>query len=164
MPNLDNANTAYQNLPSQLQSLILATVNADGSPAVSYAPYVMDESYQMYIFASGLASHTANLVSRRDVSVLFIADESQSPQIFARQRLTYQCEVRPIPRDSSLWPAVIQKFAERFGEIIETLSSLGDFQVFQLSPRSGRFVMGFGAAYEVDPDHLGQLKPSALRG
>ncbi|MBU6228485.1 MAG: pyridoxamine 5'-phosphate oxidase family protein [Cyanobacteria bacterium REEB459] len=164
MPDFDSVNAAYQNLSNQLQSLILATVNADGSPQISYAPYVMDEIHQIYIFASGLAGHTANLLRGGEVSVLLIADEAQSAQIFARQRLTYQCTVQPVPRDSALWSRVSDRFLDRFGDIIETLLSLGDFQIFQLSPRGGRFVMGFGAAYEVDPNRLSQLKPGPVRG
>ncbi|MEL7331289.1 MAG: HugZ family protein, partial [Cyanobacteria bacterium J06560_2] len=32
-----------------------------------------------------------------------------------------------------------------------------DFRIFQLTPHTGRFVMGFGAAYSVDPDDLTKL-------
>ncbi len=163
MPNFESANAAYQSLSSQLQSLILATVNPDGSPQVSYAPYVMDESYQIYIFVSGLAAHTANLITTGEASVLLITDEAQSPQIFARQRLTYQCGGKPVPRDSPLWQTTTARFEERFGDIVQTLCSLGDFQLLQLSPRSGRFVMGFGAAYNVDPSHLDQLQPGPVK-
>ncbi|MEB3313462.1 MAG: pyridoxamine 5'-phosphate oxidase family protein [Cyanobacteriota bacterium] len=79
---------AYQALPSQLKSLMLATVNPDGSPQASYAPYLMDADRQFYIFVSGLSAHTANLLRTGQASVLLIQDEGQSPQVFARQRLS----------------------------------------------------------------------------
>jgi putative heme iron utilization protein len=49
------------------------------------------------------------------------------------------------------------RFEQRFGDIIAMLRSLEDFQIFCLSPQEGRFVMGFGAAYVVDPTQLNQL-------
>jgi heme iron utilization protein len=37
------------------------------------------------------------------------------------------------------------------------MKSLADFRIFKLRPYSGRFVVGFGAAYAIDPNDLGQL-------
>jgi putative heme iron utilization protein len=56
------------------------------------------------------------------------------------------------------------QFETRFGEIIVMLRQLEDFQLFHLSPQGGRFIMGFGAAYEVDPNNLGQLQEGAITG
>ena len=35
--------------------------------------------------------------------------------------------------------------------------ALPDFRIFQLTPRDGRFVIGFGAAYQISGDNLSQL-------
>lgn len=42
----------------------------------------------------------------------------------------------------------------RFGEIIDGLSNLEDFVLFNLKAEKGLFVKGFGQAYEVSGDDL----------
>ncbi|MGF1566612.1 MAG: HugZ family protein [Nodosilinea sp.] len=162
MANFESVLAAYQTLLSQVQSLMLSTINVDGSPHASYAPYVKDETYQLYIFTSGLSAHTQNLLKTRQASVLLIADEGQTQQVFARQRITYDCQAERLERDTTRWQQIAAIFEQQFGEIIEMLRQLEDFQIFCLSPHRGRFVMGFGAAYEIDPKNLNQLIPQAI--
>lgn len=164
MPSFDAALTAYQTLSQRVKSLMLSTVNLDGTPHASYAPFVMDDAYQIYLLTSGLSAHTQNLLRTGQASVLIIEGESQTQQVFARQRLTYDCQVTPIPRQSERWEAQMAQMETRFGNIIVMLRQLEDFQLFGLSPRSGRFVMGFGAAYQVNPHDLSQLQAGALTG
>ncbi len=159
MPNLsqDELNHAYRAFLGPFKSVILGTVSAAGQPQASYAPCVRDEVGNIYIFVSGLSAHTQNLTATGKASTLFIEDESQTPQIFARKRLSYDCTAALVARDSEPWQAVVQQFEARFGNIIEVMKGLADFRVFRLCPRSGRFVIGFGAAYEVDPSDLKRL-------
>ncbi|QQE64681.1 hypothetical protein GFS31_13620 [Leptolyngbya sp. BL0902] len=164
MPSFDAALTAYQTLPQRVKSLMLSTVSADGNPHASYAPFTIDDTYQIYLLTSGLSAHTQHLLSTGRASVLIIEDESQTQQVFARQRLTYDCQVIPIPRHSEGWEIQIAQMEARFGPIIAMLRQLEDFQLFRLSPQAGRFVMGFGAAYAVDPNNLSQLQAGAITG
>lgn len=164
MTRFETAQTAYQVLPTRVKSAMVSTVNADGTPHASYAPFVMDDLHQIYLLTSGLSAHTPNLLRTGRASVLIIEDESQTQQVFARQRLTYDCHVAPIDRQSEPWETQMAQFEARFGDIITMLRQLEDFQLFHLSPQSGRFVMGFGAAYGVDPNNLGQLQEGAITG
>ncbi len=157
MPSFTAVLAAYQDLPARVHSLMLSTVNDTGQPQASYAPYVIDDDCQIYIFTSGLSAHTANLQTTGMASILLIEDEADAPQVFARQRITYDCQARLLPRATAAWEAVADRFEQRFGEIIPMLRSLDDFQIFCLSPQAGRFVMGFGAAYAVDPENSSQL-------
>ncbi len=157
MLSFDAVLAAYQDLPQRVRSLMLSTVNGSGQPQASYAPYVIDNHYQIYIFTSGLSTHTANLHATGLASVLLIEDEAETAQVFARQRISYDCRATLLPRGTTAWDAIADHFEQRFGEVISMLRSLEDFQIFCLSPQGGRFVMGFGAAYVVDPQHLGQL-------
>lgn len=157
MPSFESVLAAYQGLPTRVHSLMLSTVDGEGAPQASYAPYVMDDDYQLYIFTSGLSAHTQNLQKTGLASVLLIEDEAEAGQIFARQRITYGCQARLLPRGTAAWEAIADRFEQRFGEIIVMLRSLDDFQIFCLSPQSGRFVMGFGAAYAIDAQNLSQL-------
>ena len=154
---LDKAQKIYQHFPEQFQSIILSTVNDRGIPHVSYAPFVMDEAKNLYILASDLATHTQHLRNSGKASVLFIAEESQTQQIFARTRLTFDCTVTLIERQTKQWDVMVDHLQARFGEIVGVLRGLMDFHLFQLTPHQGQFVLGFGQAYRITGEQLDVL-------
>lgn len=157
MSSIETAIAAYQNFTDSFNSVILSTISTEGKPNASYSPCVIDDQKNIYIYVSGLATHTQNLHATNKASVMFIDDESQTSQIFARRRLVYECTATLIPGNSSQWQFIIQRFENSFGNIIQIMRDLPDFRIFQLTPTSGRFVIGFGAAYEVDPNNLNTL-------
>ncbi|MBP5975009.1 pyridoxamine 5'-phosphate oxidase family protein [Brasilonema sp. CT11] len=157
MSQFETALAAYQSFTDSFQSLMISTVSADNTPNASYAPFVIDESKKIYIYVSGLSTHTQNLHAVPKASVLFIDDESQTKQIFTRRRLTFDCTATLVERETELWKQIVDSFEARFGEMIQILRDLPDFRIFQLTPSKGRFVIGFGAAYEVDPNDLSTL-------
>lgn len=157
MSQLEKATLEYQQFTQEFQSIIISTVNDEGMPNGSYTPFVMDEFKNIYIYVSGLSPHTQNINLNHKVNVLFIEDEAQTPQIFARRRLNYDCTATLIERETEEWLNTVEKFAAHFGEIIELLRGLADFRVFKLTPHSGRFVIGFGQAYYIDGDNLEKL-------
>ena len=91
------------------------------------------------------------------MSVLFIDDEIKTKQIFARRRLNFDCTTTLITRETEKWQEIVDKFEIRFGELISTLRSLPDFRILQLTPNTGRFVIGFGTAYNISSDNINQL-------
>jgi heme iron utilization protein len=157
MSQLETAQAAYQGFTDKFKSVIISTVSQQGVPNASYAPFIMDESKNIYIYVSGLSTHTQNLQAVPKVSVLFIEEESQTKQIFARRRLNFDCEATLVERETQSWNQTVDSFESRFGEIISVLRDLPDFRIFQLKPATGRFVIGFGAAYEVDPNNFSSL-------
>ena len=157
MSQLEKATLEYQQFTQEFQSIIISTVNDEGMPNGSYTPFVMDEFKNIYIYVSGLSPHTQNINLNHKVNVLFIEDEAQTPQIFARRRLNYDCTATLIERETEKWLNIVRKFEAHFGEIIELLRGLADFRVFKLTPHSGRFVIGFGQAYHIDGDNLEKL-------
>ncbi|WP_066375542.1 MULTISPECIES: HugZ family protein [unclassified Anabaena] len=157
MSQIEKAQAEYEGFCQQFESVIISTVNAEGVPNASYTPFVMDDAKNIYIYVSGLSTHTKNIYANPHVCVLFIEDESQTNQIFARRRLSFDCTATLIERESETWKLVVEQFHGRFGEIIEVLRGLADFRIFQLTPSEGRFVIGFGAAYQITGDRLHQL-------
>ena len=129
------------------QTLQLATLDAQGEPAISYAPFVRDAAGNFYVFISGLASHTQDLLRHPQVAVMLIADEQDARQIFARTRATYTCFAEVVKRDADDYAPVLDAMQNRFGEVMGVLRGLADFVLFRLQPQSGRFVMGFGQAF-----------------
>ncbi|EMV9317021.1 heme utilization protein HutZ [Vibrio vulnificus] len=135
------------------QTLQLATVDADGRPNVSYAPFVQNqEGY--FVLISKIARHARNLLENPQVSLMMIEDEEGAKQLFARKRLTFDAVASVIERDTQLWHQVITQMEERFGEIVSGLSQLEDFFLFNLKAERGLFVKGFGQAYQVSGDDL----------
>ena len=157
MNQLNKATVEYQQFTQEFQSIIISTVNDEGIPNGSYTPFIMDEFRNIYIYVSGLSIHTQNINLNQKVNVLFIEDEAQTSQIFARRRLNYQCTASLIERETDEWSNIVGKFEARFGEIIEMLRGLADFRIFKLTPDSGRFVIGFGQAYDISGDNLDKL-------
>ncbi|WP_373529865.1 HugZ family protein [Nostoc sp.] len=157
MSQLENIQAEYEKFPEGFQSVIISTVSALAIPNASYAPIVMDDSKNIYIYVSGLSTHTKNLYANPHVSVLFIEDEGKSNLIFARRRLSFDCTATLIERETDKWNQIVEQFQQQFGQIIEVLRGLSDFRIFQLTPSEGRFVVGFGAAYQISGDNLHQL-------
>ena len=85
---------------------------------------------------------------------MMIEDEEGSKQLYARKRLTFDAQASVVERETDLWTQVIGQMQERFGEIIDGLSQLQDFSLFNLKAENGLFVKGFGQAYQVSGDDL----------
>lgn len=133
------------------KSLILATIDENGNPLSSYAPFVLVEG-RFYILVSYMAKHTKNLRDQKIVSVMLIEDESSTKQIYARDRLTIDCNVHLVELKSEKWQKGIEHLISRHEKIVEMLSELNDFVLFELLPQKGNYVNGFGSAYTVNPD------------
>lgn len=131
------------------KSVILASVDAEGIPNSSYAPFVQVDN-TLYILVSFMAKHTKNLAEGRKTSVMFIEDESATKQIYARERLTIEAAPSQIERDSDLWNTVITKLKETHGKVVDVIADMQDFILIALKPLKGSYVNGFGSAYLVD--------------
>lgn len=134
---------------ASFRTLLMATVSADGAPEASYAPFIRADDNCFYVYVSGLSRHTGNLEGSGRVSVLFIEDERDVKQLFARTRLTFSCRAELIERESQRWHAIMDMFHDAFGNVIELIRPLADFKLFRLQPQSGIYVKGFAQAYRV---------------
>ena len=143
----------------QFHSVLIGTSDTNGEPDLSYSPVIYHNS-RFYILISQLSPHTGHLYRRSTAALLFIEDERDSEQIYARRRLSFSCSAQPCKRDDQTWQTLIPLFQKQFGPIIDTLTGLNDFVLFQLQPTQGRWVTGFGHAYGFSgmdfrkPEHL----------
>lgn len=135
-------------LISSCRSVILATVNGEGSPNASYAPFARIEN-RFYILVSFMSRHTRNLRDIGKVSAMFIEDEANTKQIYARDRLTLDVQTREIKRGTSAWEEGIEKLKAAHGKVLDILVGLEDFIMIELTPVAGSYVNGFGSAYYV---------------
>lgn len=142
----DAAEEALRFLES-FASVVISSVNSNGEPEASYAPFVRLEDNAFYIYVSQLARHTANILDTGRASLLFLEDEAAAAQLFARRRLTFKCIASTIERGSSRWTEILNVFDGKFGEVMKMIRPLEDFVLFRLDPDSGGYVRGFAQAY-----------------
>lgn len=147
----------FQAFLTQFQSVILATVSADGRPESSYAPYLYHNGC-FYIYVSELAAHTRNLLVSSeacpDVSLMWIESEQETRNVFARKRATIHATAQAVPRDSEAWADLMGLMAERLGDTIGLIRPLTDFHLFELTPHSASYVTGFAKAYRLEGETL----------
>lgn len=139
----------YQTLLTHQQTMMMGTITENDKPLVSYTPFVTDADNKFYIYVSGLSQHTRNLTRTKQVSLMLIADEGQSPQIFARHRVTLSCQAECLSRESGDWQAAATLYDARFKTMFALLRDFTDFHMFRLTPKQGFLVIGFGEAYEM---------------
>ena len=148
------------------QSMVLSTQALSGELECSVVPFVHLDNGTFAILVSELAQHTQNLLGLLNagkfasnqksdnlksaglVAGLLVADESATEQLFARERLSLQLAAEHITADSETHSQILELMKVQFGDVIEVLAGLPDFHCFKLQVKSGRYVRGFGAAYE----------------
>lgn len=141
---------AFDTLCKEQKTLLLSSVCDSGEPLISYCPFWRGDNGWFYIFVSDLAEHSKNLQRQSSVSVMILRDESESRNLFARERASWLCEVVGIDRNSEEAGQILDQFENRQGATVKLLRGLSDFNLYGLKPVSGRYVMGFGKAFELD--------------
>ncbi|GEA51912.1 heme utilization protein HutZ [Vibrio inusitatus NBRC 102082] len=142
-----------QEFRNTCKSLQLATITKEGLPHVSYSPFAFDQA-GYYILVSDLAAHGQNLKGNRNVSIMMVQDEASAKSVHARKRLTFDTTAEHIDKSSKQGKAGVNALIERFGEMAQNLAQLGDFNLYKLTPSSGRYVKGFGQAFNVSGNDL----------
>lgn len=139
------------------QSLVLGTMGQEGYPFNSYAPFVYDTN-RLYIVISDIATHARNLQHFPKASALFIEDESVTTNIFARKRLSLQCDVHKLDRNTEVFSKITNGFKEKFDpSMVNVLMQMPDFNVYMLTPIGGEATFGFGEAYVVGGENMDEL-------
>lgn len=151
------AKETFANLRESVRCCMLATVSPGGNPLSSYAPVFIDSAGDYFVYISAMAKHYAHLRKTGLASVSLIEDESKAEELFARKRVTIDCEATLIARDSEGWLCGISGLETRHGSTMGYLKELVDFDLFRLRPQEGRLVLGFGKAYRVHGPGLSEV-------
>lgn len=143
----------------QIQTVILGTLDKGGLPFSSYAPYVYDQN-RFYVYISDIATHAKNLKRTPKASLFFVEDESKTNNLFARKRVSLQCESRLINRDDERFDEVMALFAQKFdAKMVATLQKMLDFNLYEFQTTYGEATFGFGKAYFIGGEHMDELIP-----
>lgn len=144
---------------SAFRSVVIGTIDENTHPFASYAPFVYDD-HRYYVFISDIAKHARNLRRTPKASLLFIEDEAQATNLFARKRVSLQCDADIILRSSEHFNAVMETFASKFSaEMIDALLGMQDFNLHAFRVVAGEAVFGFGEAYTLGGEHMETLMP-----
>lgn len=146
-----------QELLDPFESTVLGTLGSNGYPFSSYAPFYYDGEV-VYIFISDIATHDKNIQATPKASAFFIEDESITENIFRRKRISLQCDVKKIDRESQQFTLVMQNFQAKFeASTLTMLMGMNDFNLYALTPIYGEATFGFGEAYNIGGEKMNQL-------
>lgn len=137
----------YQELVTSTKSIFLSTIGLDGNPFLSYAPFVEHQG-KVYLYLSQIAEHYKNIENNSAIDVMLAADESNTKNIFARERARFKGEAKNVGNEG--YEEVFAKFEQKFGAPTFKMLRTLDFSLFELTLSNGRYVVGFGQAYDVD--------------
>ena len=135
----------------------LATLEADGSPFVSMAPFAPEPVQRwLVLHVSALAQHSGNMAREPRVSLLVMQPEQAEQPVHALPRLTLLGQASLLEPGSESWARCRAAYLARFPEA-EPMTRLGDFSFVAIRPEGARQIAGFGAARSLEPDELRQL-------
>ena len=154
---MKNIYKEYYVFMKKAKNVYISSVDENNKPEISYSPCVVDDEKNVYILVSDLSKRTSSLVQGRNVSLMFIEPEEQCEEMYVRIRLIFECSTKQIERKTEEWDEQVPFFLDRFGDIINVLTSLSDFKMFCFSPVSGSYVKGFGKAYTIEGESLDQI-------
>ena len=132
----------------------------DGESNLAMVAYaVADDFSAFYIHVSKLGKHTTDMEKDPRVSLLITErdDDRADSQTLARVSIRGVAEI--LSRTRSEYTEVRNLYLERFPEA-EKLFSLGDFNMWKITPEGGRYVAGFARAFNLVPEAM--KKASAL--
>lgn len=143
-------------------SVSLATLSANNEVVCSYAPFVSTK-WGNYIYISEVSEHFNNIKANpNNIEIMFLEDESKAASVILRKRLRYRVNATFLERG--------QKFDEIYDEFerqtegeggIKTIRQMLDFHLIKLEFKKGRFVKGFGAAYDIENGSITHVGASA---
>lgn len=139
----------YLQFIANRKTVILSLIDDEGKPFISYAPFVKKEG-KLFIYISKIADHYRYMESNEFVDVLLIADESATKNNFATERARLNCTSINIGNDGH--DDIFALFNAAHGAPMMDLLRGLDFSLFELTPVSGRYVVGFGLAFDIDVD------------
>ncbi len=136
-------------------SVCLATLSPGAEVVCSYAPFVGTE-FGNFIYISEVSEHFTNIKTHpNNLEVMFLEDESKAASVILRKRLRYRTRASFISR-GEFFDKIYDEFERQTGGAggIKTIRSMLDFHLVQLKFLKGRFVKGFGQAYDIKGEEI----------
>jgi len=126
----------------------------NGAPSVSMVTYaIADDFSAIYLHVSHLAQHTQDMEKDKHVSLMVYEtdDGRDDPQTLARVTVRGNAEVLPmgVPGYMPARDLYLARFPRS-----EPMFEFGDFGLWRIIPKGGRYVAGFAKAFNLTADSL----------
>ena len=143
----DNIEAARDQL-LQLRTVYLAISSADTVPEMGVSPFIRRDD-GLYIYTSHLSPHFRDLVDQGEASCMLCADEGESQNIWARNRLKFSVKALEINRNDESFDKLCDDFTSAHGRTMNLIRNFTDFHMIRLTPQKGVLVLGFAKAFIV---------------
>jgi putative heme iron utilization protein len=131
----------------------LGTIH-NGEPNLAMMAVAFESDFSaFYIHVSKLGKHTGDMENDPHMSLLLTEADDHRPDPQTLARVSIQGTATVLLRDNPDYARVKTLYLKRFPEA-EQLFSLGDFNLWKITPKGGRFVAGFGRAFNLVPEAL----------
>ncbi|WP_300703230.1 HugZ family heme oxygenase [uncultured Campylobacter sp.] len=160
--NTDEIKSEINSFMLSFNSVCLATLNKDGEVTCSYAPFVSTE-FGNFIYISEVSEHFDNIKANpNNIELMFLEDECKAASVILRKRLRYKSNASFLER-GELFDKIYDEFERQTGGAggIKTIRTMLDFHLVRLDFGKGRFVKGFGQAYDIDKDKISHATAGA---
>lgn len=129
------------------KSIVLSFVDSEGKPFSSAAAFVQVNG-KFYVYVSRIAEHHQLLEQSEIVDVLCVADQVITQNHFATERARWQCTPKNLGDEGheEVFAAFDAIHTANMMKLLRTL----DFSLFELTPVKGRYVVGFGKAFDIN--------------
>lgn len=136
------------------ERVLSLAVLVEDAPVIGLLPFAITPEYDAaFLHASGLAKHTAGLRAGASFSILIHTPDHADADPLQLPRVTLQGDVQPLQKETPAYTAGHDLYLAKFPASTQTFA-LGDFNLYKLNFRDGRFVAGFGRAYNLTADML----------
>lgn len=133
-----------ENLIKNNKTLIISSLDKENNAKISYSPFVYMNN-KLYIYISKVAEHYNNILNNGNISVMIIEDEKDAKVTFARNRVSFTGKATRIEDDEEIF----SEFSKKQGENIMNMLRKMDFNIFEIVIEKGRYVEGFGKAFDI---------------
>lgn len=154
---LSYINEEIKSFINEFNSVCMATVSKNNEVMCSYAPLIKSK-YGLFIYISEISEHFSNINNNpNNIEIMFLEDESKAASCILRKRLRYKCEAIFMQRDDK-FNEIYDEFEIQTGGSggIKTIRNMQDFHLIKLNFKDGRFVKGFGQAYDIKDEKITQ--------
>ena len=146
---IDRYKQMYLDFLKSRHTTVLSFVDSEGKPFSSTVPFVKKDG-KFYIYISRVAEHYYLTENSEVVDMLVLADEADTKNAFATERVRFACTPRNLGNEA--YEEIFELFEQAFRKSTMSLLRGLDFSLFELTPIVGRYVVGFGLAFDITID------------
>lgn len=141
------------------QRVLSLAVVIDGEPNLGLLPFaVLPDHAGVLVHVSSLAKHTQGLTAKARIAVLIHQSEEAVSDPLQVPRVSMEADAIELMRDTPAYRDGKARYLNRFPDATITFE-LGDFRLFELRFRRGRYIEGFARAMDITPRDLQEMAP-----